>query len=108
MTQFSGIVMRYTLWNRNILERKTLQVCLRQVLLYVKLTICPVMYIPSVPLTPQNQAYVERQRESFLQGKRPPDFPQGRGEDQFIGVGRVDDISTPMGRRAMGFPISVA
>lgn len=67
-----------------------------------------VMYIPAVPLTPQNQAYIERQRESFLQGKRPPDFPQGRGEDQFIGVAGIDDISAPLGRRAMGFPIAVA
>jgi Protein of unknown function (DUF1479) len=66
------------------------------------------MYIPAVPLTPQNQAYVERQRECFLQGKRPPDFPQGRGEDQFIGVAGIDDISSSLGRRAMGFPIAVA
>jgi len=67
-----------------------------------------VMYIPAVPLTPQNQSYIEKQREAFLQGKRPPDFPQGKGEDQFIGVASAEDISVPLGRRAMGLPIAVA
>lgn len=66
------------------------------------------MYIPAVPLTPQNQSYVERQKETFLRGQRPPDFPKGPGEDQFIGVAGVDDIVAPSGRRAMGFPIAVA
>lgn len=61
-----------------------------------------VMYIPAVPLTPQNEKYVERQKEAFLQGRRPPDFPQG-GESGFVGLGGVVDILTPVGRRAMGF-----
>ncbi|KAF9460315.1 DUF1479-domain-containing protein [Collybia nuda] len=67
-----------------------------------------VMYIPAVPLTPLNQLYIERQRETFLQGQRPPDFPQGKGEDQFIGVAGADDILHPLGRRAMGFQVTVA
>ncbi|RDB26364.1 Uncharacterized protein YbiU [Hypsizygus marmoreus] len=67
-----------------------------------------VMYIPAVPLTPQNQSYVERQKESFLNSERPPDFPKGPAEDQFIGVAGADDILAPLGRRAMGFPMTVA
>ncbi|KAK1228853.1 hypothetical protein PQX77_008095 [Marasmius sp. AFHP31] len=68
-----------------------------------------VMYIPAVPLTPLNQAYVERQRETFLKGVTPPDFPQVRvKEADLVGTGKADDILSPLGRRAMGFPISVA
>ncbi|KAJ8074513.1 hypothetical protein PM082_015414 [Marasmius tenuissimus] len=68
-----------------------------------------VMYIPAVPLTPLNQAYVERQRETFLKGMTPPDFPQVRvKEADLVGTGKADDILSPLGRRAMGFPISVA
>lgn len=62
-----------------------------------------VMYIPAVPLTPQNEKYVERQKEAFLKGRRPSDFPQGGGESGFVGMGGVVDILTPVGRRAMGF-----
>ncbi|KAG5644640.1 hypothetical protein DXG03_008022 [Asterophora parasitica] len=67
-----------------------------------------VMYIPSVPLTPINQSYVERQKEAFLQGQRPPDFPKARGEESFVGLAGADAILAPIGRRAMGLPISVA
>ena len=63
-----------------------------------------VLYIPAVPLTPQNEQYVERQREAFLRGRNPPDFPRGGSEHGFVGVGGVGDILTPAGRRAMGFP----
>ncbi|TFK73248.1 DUF1479-domain-containing protein [Pluteus cervinus] len=67
-----------------------------------------VMYIPAVPLTPQNQEYVERQRDTFLQGRqRPPDFPKGPAEGNFAGVADVSDILDPLGKRAMGLPISV-
>jgi len=62
-----------------------------------------VMYIPAVPLTPQNEKYVERQKETFLKGLSPPDFPRAGGESEFVGVGGVADILTPVGRRAMGF-----
>ncbi|KAF8645864.1 hypothetical protein AX16_007522 [Volvariella volvacea WC 439] len=68
-----------------------------------------VMYIPAVPLTPQNLTYVERQRQNFEQGQqRPPDFPKGPAEAKFVGVAKAEDISAPLGKRAMGFPITVA
>ncbi|KAH8110499.1 DUF1479-domain-containing protein [Phellopilus nigrolimitatus] len=61
-----------------------------------------VMYIPAVPLTPQNLAYIERQKESFLKGIPPPDFPKGAGEDSFIGTGRETDVIGETARKAMG------
>ncbi|KAG7444743.1 DUF1479-domain-containing protein [Guyanagaster necrorhizus] len=68
-----------------------------------------VMYIPSVPLTPMNKSYIERQRDSFLKGIRPPDFPPGiKNEHEFIGMGSAVDILEPAGRRAMLLPVSVA
>jgi Protein of unknown function (DUF1479) len=62
-----------------------------------------VMYIPAVPLTPQNQAYIDRQRTNFLRGERPPDFPKGnlKSELNFVGVATVNDVGRA-GRRAMG------
>jgi hypothetical protein len=50
------------------------------------------MYIPAVPLTPQNQEYIERQRATFLSGDRPPDFPKGKTELTFVGVATVNDV----------------
>ncbi|KZT20479.1 DUF1479-domain-containing protein [Neolentinus lepideus HHB14362 ss-1] len=67
-----------------------------------------VMYIPAVPCTPRNTAYVERQQESFLQGVPPPDYPREEGETNYRGVARVEDIVGAIGRRAMGFPVAVA
>ncbi|KAF8813418.1 DUF1479-domain-containing protein [Phlegmacium glaucopus] len=61
-----------------------------------------VMYIPAVPLTPQNQAYVERQKASFLSRETPPDFPKGKGESTFVGVATINDVVGMTGRRAMG------
>ncbi|CAA7267546.1 unnamed protein product [Cyclocybe aegerita] len=61
-----------------------------------------VMYIPAVPLTPQNQAYVERQKACFLEGQRPPDFPKGPAEAGFAGVASVGDVLSKEGLRAMG------
>ena len=60
------------------------------------------MYIPAVPLTPQNQEYIERQKVAFLRGERPPDFPKGKSESAFVGVATVDDVVGKAGRRAMG------
>ncbi|PPQ88041.1 hypothetical protein CVT26_000151, partial [Gymnopilus dilepis] len=51
-----------------------------------------VMYIPAVPLTPTNQAYVERQAATFLKSACPPDMPQGPGEAGFKGVGGLEDV----------------
>ncbi len=68
-----------------------------------------VMYIPSVPLTPMNKAYIERQKGSFLKGIRPPDFPPAsKDEHDFVGIGSVTDILEPAGRRAMLLPVSAA
>lgn len=67
-----------------------------------------VMYIPAVPCTPHNSAYVERQKESFFTGVPPPDYPREKGEATFKGVGRVEDIVSAIGRRAMGLAIEVA
>ncbi|KAK0242477.1 hypothetical protein EDD85DRAFT_811490 [Armillaria nabsnona] len=68
-----------------------------------------VMYIPAVPTTPLNQAYVERQKETFLKAVTPPDFPvQTKHENSLVGFGKADDILNPLGRKAMGLPVSVA
>ena len=67
-----------------------------------------VMYIPAMPYTAINAAYVEKQKKSFLEGVAPPDFPRNLGEAQCVGVGSADDIQSHIGRRAMGFAIKVA
>ncbi|PIL29830.1 hypothetical protein GSI_08037 [Ganoderma sinense ZZ0214-1] len=67
-----------------------------------------VMYIPAMPYTAINAAYIEKQKKSFLEGVAPPDFPRNLGEAQCVGVGNADDIQSPIGRRAMGFAIEVA
>ncbi|GJE92712.1 DUF1479 domain-containing protein [Phanerochaete sordida] len=66
-----------------------------------------VMYIPAMPNTPMNAAYVQRQRESFLAGVPPPDFPKWEGETGFAGIGTPDDIVHAVGKQAMGFAVSV-
>ncbi|KAI1792082.1 hypothetical protein LXA43DRAFT_888111 [Ganoderma leucocontextum] len=66
-----------------------------------------VMYIAATPYTAANAAYIEKQRESFLAGRAPPDFPATQGEAQYVGVGHADDIEGPIGKRAMGLPIEV-
>ena len=60
------------------------------------------MYIGAVPKTPQNQAYVNMQKDTFLQGIPPPDMPKISTEAGFIGVGKDEDIVGEAGRRAMG------
>ncbi|KAJ3827220.1 hypothetical protein EV361DRAFT_167826 [Lentinula raphanica] len=64
-----------------------------------------VMYIPAMPTTPMNKAYVEKQKESFLQGVSPPDFP--KSPQKFAGNGEPVDFLSPIGLHAMGLPISV-
>lgn len=61
-----------------------------------------VIYIPAVPLTPQNADYVQRQKECFLKGQSPPDFPKGT-EENLKGLGREEDVIGKLGREAMGF-----
>jgi Protein of unknown function (DUF1479) len=68
-----------------------------------------VLYIPAVPLTPQNAEYVQKQRECFLQGKAPPDFPRAQHpEGNFIGIGKQEDIVERLVREAMGLYVEVA
>ena len=118
--RYTGTVMSFMLSNKNILGLE-----IRLVSIFVTLSFLScvsmllsrlsgwplddffwsVMYIPAVPLTPQNQEYIERQRESFLSGERPPDFPQGKSELSFVGVATVNDIVGKAGRRAMGFKL---
>lgn len=61
-----------------------------------------VMYIPSVPMTPLNAAYVADQREAFINRIPPPDFPGGVGESAFRGTARPEDVKGADARRAMG------
>ncbi|KAJ7798275.1 hypothetical protein B0H14DRAFT_3545338, partial [Mycena olivaceomarginata] len=67
-----------------------------------------VMYIPAVPLTPANARYVERQKDNFFKGVPPPDFPAAVTGVGLVGLGGAKDIEEPLGRKAMGLPISVA
>ena len=60
------------------------------------------MYIPAVPYTPQNAAYISRQKDAFIKGVPPPDFPQWAGEGDFTGRGLADDIADIGARKAMG------
>jgi len=60
-----------------------------------------VMYIASLPACAKNDAYLERQLPSFLEGRSPPDFPADNFEVDFAGRATVDDL-TPQGRSQMG------
>jgi hypothetical protein len=48
------------------------------------------------------QQYIAQQREAFLAGVPPPDFPGGVGESEFSGRGAVENISSQRGRQGMG------
>jgi len=60
-----------------------------------------VFYIPSVPMTAKNFAYVQRQAKAFKLGETPPDFPQNHCEKSCCGRGSADDLSEE-GQVAMG------
>ncbi|OBZ69678.1 Uncharacterized protein YbiU [Grifola frondosa] len=61
-----------------------------------------VLYIPAVPLTEKNAAYLRDQRENFVGGRPPPDFPGGEGESRFAGRGSPEGVSSAEGRRMLG------
>ena len=44
-----------------------------------------VLYIPVTPLTEANARYLQEQRNSFIEGTPPRDFPGGEGERAHIG-----------------------
>jgi hypothetical protein len=60
-----------------------------------------VMYIASLPACAKNDAYLQRQLPSFLEGKSPPDFPADHFEVDFAGRATADDL-TELGRSQMG------
>lgn len=64
------------------------------------------MYIPAVPYTAQNADYIARQKQAFLEGRSPPDFPVST-EASFIGGGKEVDLLSAEGKRAMGFGLEV-
>lgn len=48
------------------------------------------------------QQYIAQQRDAFLKGVPPPDFPGGLGETGFPDRANVKDIQSEAGRVAMG------
>jgi Protein of unknown function (DUF1479) len=65
-----------------------------------------VMYIPSAPGCPKNNAYLEKQALTFLSGKTPPDFPADNFEVNFVGRGSVADLDE-LGRSQLGITEAV-
>lgn len=61
------------------------------------------MYIASAPGCAKNDADLRRQLASFLEGRRPPDFPADRFDVGFAGRAGVPDL-TPPGRTQPGLP----
>ncbi|KAH8897533.1 DUF1479-domain-containing protein [Thozetella sp. PMI_491] len=65
-----------------------------------------VLYIPASPTTELNLDYAKQQREQFLCGVPPADFPGVAGESSHVGRGTLEDLKTMAsveGLRAMGF-----
>ncbi|KAJ7503546.1 hypothetical protein B0H11DRAFT_2170795 [Mycena galericulata] len=63
-----------------------------------------VMYIPSVPLTPANANYIARQRDEFLKGLPPPDFPVATTGVGFVGLAKEEDVQEPWAERRWDYP----
>jgi hypothetical protein len=64
------------------------------------------MYIPVCPVTEANAEYMAKQRDSFLAGIPPPDFPGGKGESEHSGRPTVEYLREYIGMdglRSMGF-----
>lgn len=64
------------------------------------------MYIPACPVTEANAAYVARQKNDFVAGVPPPDFPGGEGETKHVGratEGGLRELTNELGLRAFGF-----
>ncbi|KAI0020058.1 hypothetical protein F4780DRAFT_386456 [Xylariomycetidae sp. FL0641] len=65
-----------------------------------------VLYIPSCPTTRTNVDYARVQRECFIRGTPPSDFPGGQGESQHVGRPGPDALKAMAGvegLRAAGF-----
>ncbi|OCH89446.1 DUF1479-domain-containing protein [Obba rivulosa] len=61
-----------------------------------------VLYIPAVPLTQDNAAYLRDQLQNFEAGIPPPDFPGGIGEAHFTHRGTSASINSVAARRILG------
>ncbi|CAF1459530.1 unnamed protein product [Didymodactylos carnosus] len=62
-----------------------------------------VFYIPAAPFCEINVEYLARQRDAFVHGIPPPDFPGGEGESHHVGRAVPEDVKKAGGGRAMGF-----
>lgn len=62
-----------------------------------------VFYIPSVPMCDLNVKYIKAQKEAFLEGVPPPDFPGGIGESKHLGRGEETGLKGNTARAALGF-----
>lgn len=63
-----------------------------------------VLYIPVCPTTEASARYVARQRDAFLAGTPPSDFPGGTGESAHLGRPTVEHLaqSDPEGVQSLG------
>ena len=65
-----------------------------------------VMYIPASPTTELNVEYAKKQRDAFVEGIPPADFPGGVGESEHVGRPDVEDlkrVASEEGLRSAGF-----
>ncbi|KAF7327380.1 hypothetical protein MKEN_00315700 [Mycena kentingensis (nom. inval.)] len=69
-----------------------------------------VMYIPAVPLTPANKAYIARQIDTFRAGIPPPDFPVAVTGKDFVGLATEEDFAEAVdaAKVAMGLAVVAA
>ena len=63
-----------------------------------------VIYVGAAPACARNAAYLERQKQAFLNGESAPDFAPENYEVAFGGRATVDDLSA-LGRKQMGLDI---
>ncbi|KAI8057548.1 uncharacterized protein B0P05DRAFT_559693 [Gilbertella persicaria] len=61
-----------------------------------------VLYIPSVPLCRINSEYLKQQRDAFIKGLTPPDFPGNHFEQHFEDRMKPEDLDEPA-KLNMGF-----
>jgi hypothetical protein len=68
-----------------------------------------VMYIGAAPLTRLNAQYLIKQKNAFVEGAPPPDYPGGVGESGFIGRSSEESLKTDVARAGMGYaPFQIA
>ena len=64
--------------------------------------ISSVMYIGSAPLCERNMSYLERQKQTFLEGRSSPDFAPEDFEKNYPDRSTMDDLNE-LGMKQMGF-----